>query len=132
VGVGQLEHVVPAEALVVAAALAQDQWMAEPAEPVGLERTQLLQHRQAALGEHPLRHRRLQFRCDRLHALEAALQRLAQLVGEATVLAACAPGAGQTGALVQQRLPEQGAAGREGGLRPAVDQRPAAAAGREG
>ncbi|MFM8605043.1 MAG: hypothetical protein ACKOBY_05875 [Cyanobium sp.] len=56
----------------------------------------------------------------------AELQRLTQLIAEATVLATGAPGAGKAGALVVQRLPKARPARGQRGPGPAVDQRPAA------
>ena len=54
---------------------------------------------------------------------------LPQLIAEAAVLPAGAPGAGEAGAFVGERLPQPEAGGGEGGPGPAPDQGPAAAAG---
>ncbi|QPN60623.1 hypothetical protein H8F24_04260 [Synechococcus sp. CBW1002] len=57
----------------------------------------------------------MQFGADRLHALEAALQRFPQFIAEAAVLAAGAPGARQAGAFVGEGLPEPGSGGAAAG-----------------
>ncbi len=67
----------------------------EPAQAVAFGGAELLQLGEGAPDKHLLGHRRLQLRLDRLHTLEAALQRLAQLIAEAAVLAAGTPGATQ-------------------------------------
>ena len=84
---GELKDVVPADRLVVAAALPQDQRLAQSPQPVGLQGAELLQLVDAALAEQSLGHGGLQFGRDRFHTFEAALQGLPQLIIEATVLA---------------------------------------------
>lgn len=69
-------------------------------------------------GDHLARHGGLQLGADRLDTLEAALQRLPQLIAEAAVLAAGAPGAAEAVVLVGEALPEAGAAAGAAGSAP--------------
>ena len=98
-------HLLPADRLVVVAAGSLDKGSIEPAQLVAFGGAELLQLGQAAAGKHLRWHRRLQFGSDRLHTLEAALQRLAQFIAKAAVLAARAPGATQAGAFMVEGLP---------------------------
>ena len=88
-------HLVPADRRVVGAAIAADQRPIEAAKAVAVGGVELLEIGMAAAGEHLGRQGGLQLGADQLHALDAALQRLAQLIAEAAVLAAGAPGAGE-------------------------------------
>ena len=98
-------HFFPADRLVVVAAGSLNQGSIEPAQLVAFGGAELLELGQAAAGKHLRWHRRLQFRSDRLHTLEAALQGLTQFIAKAAVLAARAPGATQAGAFVVEGLP---------------------------